>query len=515
MKKIFNNVSLINCINILIILFIFSFILFNLRYSIVINCDLHDYINYSFEFFHGRIINELISFLFIIKIPSLLNIPIQNFAFVSEGVTKTIFFCTLVYLSLCSYNKFQEKPIIFSLILSISPFLILSILNKLDFIWSFKFNEYYTGYISSIIFYLLFWYKLAMFYINTQKFSQKDYLLLPIFVILTVMSNEMLYVSAVILLFLLCIDSFFIKKTSRYLVSLFILIFSFSIYTMFQHGTTDLVSAMNISFNFSPSIDIIIAFVKLFLKYIFVKNILLFIPFVINLFILLFLNENKEKNLKVIKYVLFSLFGFIVFIVGTLFLSLNCYCTDEKYKFWFLHKGLLSTFGICLYCISLYLTGYIFSASNEIKNKIITIVIFISTSLLHIFIFYIPFEIESFNSYKQTKEMLYIVDKMSVHYLKQNKMIILPNDLPFEIIDVVDPHIIATDVAIYSQKYTKEKSSYLDYIEKEYKVNTEKGVTFLNNDAAMKHYIDNGGTFTDEELDKLDFSYIKKSLNEE
>lgn len=514
MKKIFNYYNIINCLNVIILILLFSFILFNLRYAIVIHDDIEDFIKYNFGFYHGRIINELISFFFIIKLPSLLNIPIQNFAFVSEGITKTIFFCILVYLSSFSYNKFRTTPIIFSLILCLSPFLILSILNRTGFIWCFMINQYYTGYVASIIFFLLFWHKLSLLYIKEIKFTKKNFFILTILIFLTAMSNEMLYITAGTLLFLLSIDSIFTKKYFRYFFLLFILTVCTILFIIFLPGTTDLYNEFGLSFKLSLNLELIIAFAKLFFKYILVKNIFLIIPLIVSFSILFFTKKNKEKNNKVIKYILFTLTGFLIFIVGTLLLPLTCYCTTEKYKFWFLHQGLLSTFGICLYCISLYLTGYVFCTITKLNLKILSITIFILSSFLNIHLYYIPFEYTSYNAYKEPRIMMYIIDKITVHYFKQNKTAILPKNLPFEVIRGVDIKILSTDSSIYEKIYTKEQSSYLEYIEKEYGLNVDKGMTFRDNNETMKLYKDSGGVlFTNKELDKLDFLKIKESLN--
>ena len=98
LKNILENKKFINASYYIVIILAFLFLLYKLRYAIVIFDDVIDLIIHNFKFYHGRFITELLAALFVKWIPSLLGINIQNFALISENIIKslTIVFFTIV-----------------------------------------------------------------------------------------------------------------------------------------------------------------------------------------------------------------------------------------------------------------------------------------------------------------------------------------------------------------------------------------------------------------------------------
>ncbi len=101
--------TLINILNWIILSCIFLFLVFSLRYSVIVNDDIMDLINNRYSFCHGRFITELISTFIMVIIPNMFNIPLQNFAIVSEGTFKALFTTCLVYIISIAYFLYLPK----------------------------------------------------------------------------------------------------------------------------------------------------------------------------------------------------------------------------------------------------------------------------------------------------------------------------------------------------------------------------------------------------------------------
>ena len=143
-------------INLLLFILAFIFISYEIRYACIYGDDIVDFFPYNWYFFHGRIITELVSVFLIKTLPSVLHIHIQNFALFSETVFKALIYCSVVYVISHSYNKFKQANILFSCSMILSFFVICAILVQNDFTAHIvKMNEYYNGYITAALFYLL------------------------------------------------------------------------------------------------------------------------------------------------------------------------------------------------------------------------------------------------------------------------------------------------------------------------------------------------------------------------
>ena len=520
MNSILANKRLLFLLNFITISVMFLFLMSRLKYAVVINDDMNDIITQKFYIPHSRFITGCISQLFVKIIPMLLGINFQDFALISEGILKTLFFIFLVFIS--NLNKYFQNKILGLCVNIFNWFVIFSILFKCDFVWCFDTLEWFFGYIVPVVFYFLFWYKFMSFYLaeTPYDFQKKDYFILFILSALVVSANEEVNFAFFILLIMIIFENVFlyfkykkINSVARIAFISILFMFIFMCFVYFSFGIHHLWNGYNLSISLNITKNTFLDFISLFYENIIYDNIVFICLLVLSIIIILNSKENKNQNYKVVKYVVYSIIGFVIFLFATIFLPPNCYVSvDANYKFWFLHNGLLSTFNICLYFIILYLVAHILSMkiNNIIRYGFLCIFIFFS--LMHINGNFA--RIVCMHSYKETKSLMYIVDKISLFYIKKGQNIILPKSLPFYIIPDIFPRILAENRDLNTLFYEKDRARYLIYVEHNYKVNVMSKVTFLPYKEAMQKYKELGGNFSEEELEKLDFSKIKESLNE-
>jgi hypothetical protein len=511
-------------INLIILLLGFFFLVYKIRFSCVYGDDITDFFPYNWNFFHGRIFTELLSVFFVKWFPAALHINIQNFAIISESVLKAVIYCILVYIVSLSYNKFKNNKIIFPLALIASFFIIFAILIQNNFTaHSIKMDEYYQGYITAVIFYLLLWYQIKNISVDDNFCEKKqNVLILLICGLLNLTSNTELTVASIILIMFVLIENLilyikskneiFIKKVRILLILFCLMLFGMLLLWKNPFAITMVFAEHDIKFNFFPEITTVFNFAEMFFKNVIVYNIWFIVILLINL-VLILTNKNADK--RQITLIIYSLIGFFIFQIATMFCNVNCYCTEEKYKFWFLHGGLISDFSICLYFFTLYLFGYIYNSleyKRFINNALIIISLFI-ISLYSYNIFTNYCDRLCFSTNSERRDM-YIADKISVYYLKNNKDIIFPLNIDFQL-DVIWGYEIEFSnndkMTICNQD--KEKNPYLNYLNYVYSIKLPECVTFRLNDDALRIYRDNGGILTDEELEKLDFRNIEKQFD--
>ena len=156
MKNILLNNKILFITNIIIILFLFTFLLSKTWYSAVIHEDLYFFTSETINPQRMQVIADFISTLLISKIPRLLNINIQDFAIVSEVLYKTIIYIILSYTVAASFYKTQKKDFFFPIMIIIIFFSILSILSKYLLVDYFRSLYKYNETILPFIFFFLF-----------------------------------------------------------------------------------------------------------------------------------------------------------------------------------------------------------------------------------------------------------------------------------------------------------------------------------------------------------------------
>ncbi len=506
MRNILQNRLFFNFVNIVILLAIFVFLLTKLKYSVIINDDMMDIISRTFLFSHGRFISELFGILLIKLIPDILGINYQDFAIV-QGILKSAVFCGLIYVISIAPFRFRQKNISICCYSVLSFFTIFSSLIQMDFVWCFDTYQFFSGYVGYLFVYIIFWYKIADNYLKNKSLSKKDLIVICLLAFITAQINELLSISCTLLLILLLFDSYISKiKDKKYIIYPLVVILLTDIFVYFCQGSKELWESYQLSNYNLISYSEIINFIILFFKKIILYNAFLIVPIFCFLVFL-----YKIKEIKIIRYFIYSNTGFLFFILGTYFLPKTCIYTQLSDKWWFLHPGIMIGYNIFLLVSALFLLGVINAKTTNVMTKnLFTIALFLCC-LIHCFINFNIDRIMCLHTYMHTKRMMYINDKLSLFYLKRGETIILPAGQPFYILPDVNPYDLAISRKFHSQTFDKNRARYLIYLEKNYNVNVDSGVTFKDNKTAMKEYLGKGGTFTRDELKKLKFSNIKMS----
>ena len=236
------------------------------------------------------------------------------------------------------------------------------------------------------------------------------------------------------------------------------------------------------------------------------------------------LMKNRDKEtFRFGKYLLVLLTSIFVFNILTYYLGISSeYDIPDSIgsvkKYWVTYFGVLFQFKMILIATVLYILGFgIYKAksNNNIFNNILFHNILIIFLIINILIsgknVYIDFSDNGLYlgyDFKLDKQKLYTFDKVAVFNLKNNSIAIVPKDNAYVIFpDNIFPKNLDKDNFSREIYYNTE---YLKYIQEEYHVDTSNGMSFATNEEAMNNFYYNGGNLTDEELNKLDFSVIKK-----
>ncbi len=330
-------------------------------------------------------------------------------------------------------------------------------------------------------------------------------------------ANEVVNIAFLILLNFLLIENLILKYKFKIISDIRYIIYSLvpsiitSLFIYLCRGSHVLWDVYNITISKVLSGKSILEFLYVFSEKIIFDNLSLIFLFLSGLIILLLLKDNKEKNNKIARYLIYSFLGFIVFFIF-LYLLGPTFAYQERAdyylypRYWVLHPGLLFCFKTFLYTAILYIAGYL---STMYKCKIVKIIfgcIFVLLMLFHIFNYHREFILLHTNP--QVKRTMYIIDKISLFYVSRGETIILPKELPFYVIPDIDPYSLAAKEKNYSKIYYRDHSKYLRYLETNYKVDTSKGLGFDKWEDAIKQYYRKGGSFTKKELEKPNFSQM-------
>ena len=214
LKKIINNNIFINTFYCIAIICTFAFLLYKLRYAIVIFDDVLDLIINEFKFYHGRFFSELFALIFVRGIPKLFDINIQDFAFISQNILKSV---TLVIFAIIVSNGFfiwGKKKQIYKPLFFIFSFLAIYIfLMNIAGEFLLYTLQFFFGYVLPLPIFIIIWYKLADYYINNKNLTPLDSKILILLALLIAQSNELVCIILFLLLSFIGIE----KIIKRYI----------------------------------------------------------------------------------------------------------------------------------------------------------------------------------------------------------------------------------------------------------------------------------------------------------
>lgn len=508
-------------VNIFIFLMLFFFTCSKLKYSYVQNDDILDLMNNKLWFGHGRYYCDLLSYFWVIYLPKLFNITIQDFAFVSESINKA--FCWVLICFMTSNfininNKFKKLvPVCFVF----SFFYIVSLLFETNFLNLFHTNQYFNSYVFPLIFLFLFSNKIFDLYVNNKEPSKKEFSILSVIVILLSLGNQQLLTFCSGMLLFIFADYLIKTKKVNYkylILIVFAIITDYFVIT--SHGFKALCEVYAPELNLNFQLSNIMPFLTSFTDLIIIKNWFMYL-FGGGLFIILFLYDKKEKirNIRILKYTVFSIISFFIFyfalyLCGETYTIFDLVNNQQQMKYFLYYPPLLFCFKLFLYVINLILLSFVLNINNN-KNIIKNI-------FCIIFCLYCGINIFRYCENKdfwclEDKKFFYSADKMSVFWFSQGKTAIVPVDNLNIIVPVIKwffPEEIANNTYRGIVFYKNRCHPYFSYLEKAYGVNTNPGMTFLPYDEALEIFKQNGGVLTEEELNDLKFSRIKQQFVE-
>lgn len=513
MKDILKNKYFVSTANFAILLFFVVFLTFKLRFAYVMNDDIVDLIVADQPtFYHGRFFSELISFFTVKILPNILKINIQDFAIISEGLFKAVCFVILIHvIGKVFYNDKQYN--IFICFLNILTFFTLfSMLFDLNFINCFSTLQFFNGYLSPLILFILLWLRLLNLYkINNiqscNNIEFKSFVYIILLSVLTTMGNEEIGIVSFLIVLNIILKNILKReklKTEFLIAFLSISITSFFVFT--SKGLTCLWDWYNLKINLNVSFSNLANFTSIFYNEIICKNYLLWFPIVF-MFCTLYTKKHRDEETKqILTFNLFSYVSFFIFFFALFFLGeTNVYQNEEIYKYWITYPALLIGFKVFLYVSNLSLYSQIHSKYSR-KYKILFIFVLLISILIYNFNNFEKIYLSDYNA----KRTIYIADKYSVFYFRKKQTAILPK----ENIDCIMPisnNLMPVDLnteAYKSKIYYKEKYSYLYYINYLYNVDVSYGMKFDFYKNAESSFFKNGGTLTEEELKNLKFSNI-------
>ena len=513
MHKIVSEKFKVNFVSLFICSLLFFWLLFLYRYVTIINDDMFCIVARDNIFFHGRFLTEFIGNLFIKKIPQFLNINIQDFAIISLGVVNSLIFISIPYLLSELFYVFHKKNQCFNILITLSFFVVYSLLIQIGSVWEFDTYLFFIGYIGIISCFLLFYKKIFELYINSLKLNKKDILLLSLYSVLVSSSNEFFAIAAVILLVLMFLEKLFIiikyKKQQNigFIILPLFLISIISLVSFIWKGSLVLWDVYSLKINWGYFITEFFKYSELFFRYAILRNFYFIIPLLLGIFYLLKFDKTEISG-KILRYIIYSNIGFFAFLFGLILLPKTCIYTMEENKYWFLHPGLLADYSVFLYASLLLLFGYIINSQPKKLIKVIMVCVLLCSSGVLIFNHFTFEKMMFWHSHFSPKKLMYINDKISLFYLKRNKTVVLPKEQFVYIIPYIAPADLNEKPELFGKTYTKEETLYLVYLEQNYKVKANSGITFKTYDEALKEYEEAGGTFSEEELKELKFSNI-------
>jgi hypothetical protein len=513
MNKI-NKDIVISLFNYFVLLIIGVFLTLRLKYSYISSDDIVDLIC-DFGLYHGRFIPTIFNKFIVVILPSIFNIPLQNFAFISEGILKVISTIFLIHMVAIAFFQFIRKNIFLGIIYIPILIICLIYIDYFDGRTLYDVNQFFLGYVLPIPIFLLFTYKISNYYIeNKTSISEKEELLLIFLAVLLPQLNEAVGITA--LFFII----FGIKKLKFLKLPLYAIIIAF-VFILSTYDFWKIIDdkIIDIPFDFF-SLANFKEFLFVCFKALIVDNIGKWISTIILIAYIYFFNRDKE-TVNFIKFMVLSLLCMFIFVFISYFLGTsNNYVPSELYgvkNFWVLYFGLLYEFKIVLIAAVIYIIGfgvYKFQQNNSKYNYVLFYLILFIFLFVNIIAadknFWNGSENEIFVgiNLKEDKKKIYTFDKIAVYHLKNNRTAVLPKDYAYAILpDNIFPKDIATN------NFSKEiyyKNDYLTYIKKTYGVDVSKGMSFETNDEAINYFIKNGGELTNDELKKLDFSVIHK-----
>lgn len=501
MNNVFNNKIIILIFLIIIIiseLFLFSNFLSN---SFIWMDDVNTGICNSFKDIfsypsNGIIISSFFDRLFGVCIPKAINIHPSTFKGYYFNYIESFFIIVFTFIFsnfFLTKKKFDLFYVLGFLFCSATLFFIIQEQQNVHILFTYDgfFRMLLPSFLWIIIFYLLTDFdcisKIKKFFISSLIF-------------LASISNEMICVSLIIGIPLYFVFNLKKLKLSEifYIISAILGLIILIKTGAFLRKTNNFTFNTRFIINFFSDFA---AFSKDFIKYVFVNHIYTFLLIIIQSTFLLIKTKKEEKVINTTKLILSFFIGALCFFMCLKGLGRTHY---DQGEYWIRHSDLHMIFSFMLYTFNFALMNLILKY-NLINKKIFSILLILIFSIFtYLNVNYYNYMLQNF--IKPYKYKYYKIEKILKLASIKNKIALFSIDDP--IYQYLWPFFFEFTKTEKNKIY--EQSSYIYYINqfsKEENKITSKFM-FVNNDEEETAFKQNGGIFTEEEIQNIDFNKL-------
>ncbi|MBQ4078329.1 hypothetical protein IJD15_04030 [bacterium] len=465
-----------------------------------------DVLNFKKE--HGAgYIGFFFSKIFSFELPVLLDIHPMEFSGSVHSFIKSVFgIITILLITKFVTFFYNSKVLYFSSFILISTFIIYSILDTQSAVLIITYNFY--RYFFSFIFFSIFWYyiyKSLLF--KKNKTNYKKLILISTCAFILGTSLELASFSSAIMILFLLFYNFLLKILKKshltfnldkyfYIPSLFLFI------AILLFTTSDGFVSVAESRGIGRFIENIFLYKEFFLELLKIYVIDIYYIWVIFIFLIIFsisliIKMGKSKNILKIIFPVFMWMAIFIVLCSLLL----CGKTNDG-SFFLMHQNIEFYIRILLIFPCLLLVGYFFGKMNK-YNKNIVIIIFSMIIPFVLILNLIKREANffQFEPMKEIKEIQYISEKIIRFYSLRNEIPYIPYEYTME--------------SKYSVWFENDEeiecannSILLAYFTKIYKNDFILQQGYCRSRNALEKYYENGGVFTEEELQNIKFSNL-------
>ena len=552
----------------IVFLFLCSYFLFRvLENPVILFDDVWDYIVSDFNFYHGRIISELIGVCIIKFIPKLLNISLQDFAIVSENLVKIFLYSLTPWFFTSFILKIKFTKNIFWGLIYLLFFAYIYALPYSSSGGNLMFSTlmFFCCYILPIPFFVLLISKIYDVYVFDVDVTKNDIIWLAVLSVFVMQANEMVGCIAFVILFCIYLEHLIknknIEKKDKKSFKLFSVFLSMVVANIIIYSSSgfkmmfrDYYDASHVVF----SLDAFVKYVQICIDKIIFENWYIMVPLLIGIVAIVCL-KNKEKA-NIFKFFIYSFLGIIVLSFALYCMGPTCHYAignEKNYDpYWILYAPVAIVIQICFLELVLLSVVYLFNKNNKILSIFISIILVVGC--VYFMLDYKHLINEKVYSAEQRRRQ-YLIDKMMVFYSKKNQIAVLPEDnlrsnysitennqmMPYEVFLGIDNNKIYGEyleyraakpfhilkfpeiyyVNVFSPKFPyvetiqEPEIHFIDnvsnfnlpifpYINETYDIKVTNYITFRPEKEAISIFRKNGGTLTEAELENLEFSEI-------
>ncbi len=428
-------------------------------------------------------------------LPIWLNLHPQTcIAYVSSYIFFLIFICLILALTK-SCTKYIENKKLFPFVFLLCCFAIFPMLVKADFMWLFKNDCWFLAYVFLPVFGILLNDKIQKKYVLSEKYSKKDLLITGILILCVAFSHEFYRFTFLLTIFFVFLFSKEyknrnLKQNITFIIS-YIGLILLNLLTFLTKVHRQLFSEKTTSFCITEFFNQVQMFWEYYKIYVLKDNMWLLLVLVTTILLI-----SERKNKRFVIWTISSILSILIF-------AFSLIIVQDDYKYWdsvLYHQGLRFLIKITLYSALMSSIGY-FIAFNNYKNKTAKVLISVSL-LLSAFVFDITPYTYNLNGEithsKTVRKNAYVLEKI----FAINKTNTFYNYFDLGVFTNIAPFYLNK---VYGRTLNPHK----------YKVYNvcKKNTADLNvcRERLMKIAEEKFGcTFTDEELEKLDFESLRK-----